>query len=235
MRISTLAVLSVIGIVAKSVVAQATPDVPTLHSTVSITSDVMDTSDTVTLTFAGVNGGKPISVYTNPDQLSGTFGTVSTPFANLFAYCTDLYHYTQTPPVAYTVGHLTSSNQPAGDDDLTATQIANIIALIDNTSHTDHAATQMAIWAVEYNTANPNAVRFADATGSTETDEQTYLDGLTGVAPANVAVFELQADGVQGLSFTVDPVPEPMSMAVLGSGVLGLVMVRRQKANRVAI
>jgi hypothetical protein len=198
---------------------------PALGDTVNVTAEVETTGDTATISFAGLPGGVgSLSVYTAPVSLSGVFGMTSTVFTGLVAYCTDLYHYSMTPAL-YTVGSLTSSNQPNNTPALTSLQVNNITALINNTSHTDQAATQLAIWSVEYGTA----FGFSDASGSTGSDATTYLAALTGAAPEGVTLYQLQSPTAQGFAF-VQPVPEPMSIALLGLGMIatGAVVRRRQ-------
>jgi len=197
---------------------------PVLGDTVHVTSEAeTETADTAWISFSGLPGGGPLNVYTAPELLSGTFGVSKTAFTNLLAYCTDLYHYSS--PATYKVGSLTSSQQPTGANDLTTTQVNEIATLI-SANHSDQAATQLAIWSVEYG----SAFSFSGASSSTTTDERNYLGALTGSAPANVIMYQLQADNVQGFAYTV-PVPEPMSIALLGVAMVGIQTVRRRRAH----
>jgi hypothetical protein len=202
--------------------AHASPQL-TLGQTVNVTTETETTGDTAIISFAGLPGGGPLDVYTAPVSLSGTFGATNTPFSGLLVYCTDLYHYSTTP-ASYTVELLTSSNQPNSTPVLTAAQINNIASLINDPTHTDQAATQLAIWAVEYG----SAFSFNNASGSTAADEGTYIAGLTGNAPTGVTLYQLQSSSAQGFAF-VEPVPEPASLALLGFGTIAFGAVKRRQ------
>jgi hypothetical protein len=194
---------------------------PAFGDTVRVTSETEATGDTATITFAGLPGGKPLNVYSSPELLTGSFGAMDTKFANLLVYCTDLYDYSASP-ATYTVGHLTSSHQPSPNQDLTAGQVNNIATLIA-AYHTDQAATQLAIWSVEYGTA----FSFSNTSPTTVTDVKAYLAALNGSAPRNIVLYQLQDPGVQGFAYT--GIPEPATIAVLGIALCGLMVAQRHR------
>src|ERR1700712_154372 len=186
--IKTTALAGLCALAAFSAVstAQAGP-LPAFGDTVSVTKDTPATRDTATISFAGLPSGQPLSVYPAPELLSGTFAT--TGVLNLLAYCTDLYNYSGS--ATYTVGNLTSSHQSNGTSDLSSTQLNNIGTLINNANknpNVDQAATQLAIWSVEYGAA----FSFTNASGSPAADEANYIGVLNGSAPQGVILYQLQ-------------------------------------------
>lgn len=206
--------------------AHATPLLPGLGATVHVTSSQLAGSPTATISFAGLPGGNSsLTVYISPELFTGTFGASNTPFSNLLVYCTDLHDYESTPET-YTVGYLTSSYQPNSTPALSTTQVNNIATLIAD-NYTDQAATQLAIWSVEYG----NAFSFSNTTSTISNDVTTELAGLNGTAPPNEVLYQLQASGAQGFVY-LDPIPEPASMAVLGVAMIGIGAARRRGARR---
>jgi hypothetical protein len=202
--------------------ARATPLLPTFGDAVHVTSKSAYNLDTARIAFAGLPGGSPLTVYAAPELLSGTFGAANTAFSNLLGYCTDLYDYSAAP-ATFVVGHLISSHQPSGLNDLVAAQINNIATLI-SASHADKTAVQLAIWSVEYG----SAFSFSGTSGTIATDVASYLAALNGTAPG-APLYQLQAAGVQGFAYTTQ-VPEPVSVTLLAVAVAGVAAVRRRRA-----
>jgi hypothetical protein len=203
--------------------ARAGPLMAQAGDTVIVTSDQISSSETATIKFAGLPGGAiSLAVYSGPEKLSGTFGAAHTAFNDLLFYCTDLYNYS-SGSATYTVGHLTSSHQPSGVNDLTTVQVNNIATLIA-ANHTDQPATQLAIWSVEYATA----FSFTGTPAQTAADVGTYLASLNGSAPVDVQLYQLHDTGVQGFAY-VASVPEPATLAVLGAGLIGLGRIKRRR------
>jgi hypothetical protein len=218
-----LCALSAFGITST---ARAGP-VPALGDIVSVTSEhETETTDTATITFVGLPGGSQ-TVYTSPELLSGTFGPnpagTGTSFTDLLAYCTDLFHFSVAPAL-YTVALLTSSNQPGGPSDLTGTQQNQIANLISDPNHTDQAATQLAVWHVEYG----DAFSFTGTSSTILTDYNSYVGNLNGNTPQDIVMYQLQSSTAQGFVIA-DPVAEPMSMTLLGMGLIGTGVVSRRR------
>jgi hypothetical protein len=205
--------------------AQASPLMPGLGDTVNVATDTLVTNTTATINFPYLpNGNQSMSVYASPSWFSGTFGPTHTAFSNLLVYCTDLYDYSTTP-TTYTVGTLTNSHQPNNNPEtaLTTGQVNKIATLIA-ANYADTTATQLAIWSVEYG----DLFSFSNTASNIVTDVKNELDGLDGKAPANVALYQLQENGVQGFVY-ISPIPEPISVAMLGLGMIGIGAVRRRR------
>jgi hypothetical protein len=201
--------------------ALAGPFLAQFGDVVQVTSDRTSSSETAKISFAGLPTN-PLTVYSGPEMLSGTFGPAHTAFNDLVFYCTDLYKYSRAT-ATYTVGSLTSSHQPSGNNDLTAAQVNNIATLI-SANHYDQSATQLAVWTVEYG----NAFSFTGTSAQTAADVLAYLTPLTGSAPASVRLYQLHDDDAQGFAY-VASVPEPATFAILGAGLLGLGRIRRRR------
>ena len=103
----------------------------------------------------------------------------------------------------------------------------NNIASLIASNYSDQAATQPAIWSVEYG----NAFLFSNTSSTITQDVATELAGLNGTAPPNEVLYQLQESGVQGFVY-LDPIPEPASMAMLGVAMIGIGAVRGRKAVR---
>jgi hypothetical protein len=189
--------------------------------TVKVTGSQSSSGETAKISFVGLPAN-PLTVYSGPEKLSGTFGATNTAFNDVLVYCTDLYNYSASP-ATYTVGYLTSSHQPSGSNDLSTAQVNEIATLIA-ANHADQSATQLAIWSVEYG----KAFSFTGTPAQTATDVTAYLTALNGSAPANVQLYQLHDTGVQGFAY-VASVPEPATLSVLGAAILGLARIRRRR------
>lgn len=182
-----------------------------------------------------------------PVSVTGEVGqqVLTTNLGIIDAWCIDLFH-DDSAGAGQSVGFTTSSTLSNGDthnDPLTTTQVGKIAGLIaygDTTINSMiansttpsvisnfSASIQLAIWTVEYNGSDGLAA-FSYSDGG-----NTVLEGLVSndmLAAANYGGSDLAlvaVNGNQGL-VTADPVPEPMSIALLGIGMLGLGWVRRK-------
>jgi hypothetical protein len=221
------------NLLAFSVAAHARPVAPQVGDTVVVTGDTFQTTDTARISFSGLPSGTngQVEVYTGPDVLSGQFGTggiANTPFSNLLVYCTDLYNYTVAPPTTYVAGLLNTSHQAGADvpmDNQIGSIALNQIAALIDANNADQSATQLAIWSVEYG----SAFSFVDNNAQTTADVATYIANAENAPIQNISLLQLKQSGVQGLSYTVDPIPEPASMVALGVGLIGLCCVQRRR------
>jgi hypothetical protein len=219
---------ALVGALLISVVpAKAGPLAAKFGDIVVVTSDQISSGETATISFVGLPTN-PLSVYSGPEKLFGTFGPAHTAFSDALVYCTDLYNYSAAS-ATYTVGYLTSSHQPSGNNDLSTLQVNNIATLI-SANHADQSATQLAIWSVEYGTA----FSFTNTSTQTAADVAAYLAPLNGSAPRNVQLYQLHDAGVQGFAY-VASVPEPATLAVLAAGILGLSRVKRRADSLVQV
>jgi hypothetical protein len=148
------------------------------------------------------------------------------------AYCVDIADW------LLSAGTYTNGIDPTSDPNLPGTssitgdsKLADIGALIGN--GTDVAAVQLAIWETEYGSA---AIFTPDDPGL-QAVASLYLanaeDGLW-TAPAGSALYLLVgADGRPNQTLIYDPVPEPNTVAVLGSAIflLGCAGRRRRRTG----
>lgn len=173
------------------------------------------------LTIANPNVGEG---YIGQDVLTTSVGTID-------AWCIDLYHdifLGAGQSLAYKFGPITINNDGGT---LTSQQIKEIGGLMvygdnqlaNDPSNDAAAAIQLAIWDVEY-----GPVTYTGGDTALADLLTTDLDLAPTLSATGVALIAL--DGQQGLA-TADRVPEPMSLAILGTGLLGLGIVRRRRTG----
>ena len=183
----------------------------------------METVDTVTMpTTPVVHLATPVSLdaYVGPVSLNGNNWD--------YAWCIDLYHEIylglQVPLLSYSVEAFDTS--PYTQPLLTSGQAKEIAGLaeqgdlllfngIGNPSDIGEA-TQLAIWSVEYSNFTYSGA--SDAVNGLVT--QYLAEGLS----SNHGLAWTSEDGHQ----TFATVPEPMTLTVFGTGLLGLGLLRRR-------
>jgi hypothetical protein len=206
--------LSVFGMAAAFSIALGLA-APANAAPIIVTDIEMPKNDVLTV---NVPGGYEGGAYVGQFLLTTNTGDI------IAAWCIDIYHDTflgAGQNLTYNLGLITNDSNGVT---LTGTQVQEISGLITygdalllaNGTNDDSAAIQLAIWKIEYPT-------FTWEGGPI--DEVNHLISL---APSlGGSALALMIDGRQTLA--VDPVPEPMSIAVLGVALTGLGFVRKRK------
>jgi hypothetical protein len=190
--------------------------------------------DPVTVT--DVSMTNPIIAYVNPPGLSAYVGpfTLSGRSWDL-AWCLDLYHDIylgpQNPSLIYKVAGFGTTTDPTGPisflnlDSNTQHRIAGLMqegdTLLWNHEGGDPsnvgAAIQLAIWSVEYG----DVFSYSGASDSVQALMRAYL-GESLTSNHGLMLWD-------GHDQTLGKIPEPMTIAILGVGILGLGLARKRR------
>jgi hypothetical protein len=148
-------------------------------------------------------------------------------------YCTDIFDYLNLP-ATFTRGLLS-------DTVTDTTKLSQINALMANgnagvNSADTSAALQMAIWEIENETSGHYDVSAGAFTASgpsnaialANQDIQNVLNGVWKADP-NITIYQLSAPGNQSLSYAAAAVPEPATLAIFGSGLVLMIVLRRSR------
>ena len=216
--------------------------VPVVAGAASFTINISPTTGR-NVTNIGVTNGTVThaagSIYVGQDTIKDATGQVLFPIA----YCVDLNEWAKNPSTA----HLdllstlpeTQWDDPPGVNDGAGARIAwllNTYAFgINDANHA--AGLQLAIWEVEYERSGTLNVE----NDITTTSDNFYAWGnATAIGYANFYLETLGSNTSEGIWVDVEssnqdfgvPVPEPASMLLLGTGLLGLARASRKRRNR---
>jgi hypothetical protein len=221
---------------AASVVASHIPDA--VAGVITVTNIAIPYEETLTI-------GNPLSpaegAYVGQQVLTTSTGQT------IDAWCIDLVHDAylgnQSPNFDYQIEPIATNNDPnyAGGAALSASQIAEISGLViygDNllaaggsaaTLDQDSAAVQLAIWAVEYSTANSPFTYGGYPSGNAPQSLIDQTDTL--VSDAEAGDFSGHAVEMAGLdnqqSYAIDPVvPEPGALTLFATALSSLWVLR---------
>ncbi len=208
------------------------------------------TSVTVPLYDSGINVTVGSTTLTNAIVgqlvLTGTDSALpSKPAFSIYAWCVDLYHdislgssttYTFTlGGVPTTNGNNVAISAAVGKQLATLAAYGNsLLAGVNAGSTTVSTAMQLAIWQTEYSTANGGpgfSYTYSGADASTvATDITAYVSYASSHTQSAATLIPL--NGQQELITNTVAAPEPVTVGLLATGMLGLIFVRRRTAGR---
>jgi hypothetical protein len=174
----------------------------------------------------------------SPTRVSGEAGQIvllgsgTNTGQNILAWCLDIYTYL-TRSGSYSVGSLTTAGSGGSNPSLTNIQIGEIGALMRNgnalinTSRDVSAATQLAIWEVEYGPG----FHFSGLGSGVTSLAQKYIGEVgPGGTLGPVPVLLLSQPHSQTLGVAATPLPSTWTMMLIGLASLGFLAYPRRRA-----